>query len=112
MVRFARALLDGTLLEPAYVDLLVGAKFPVVTMPARPGAPGRPPLPRQSLYEAYGPAAYLANGSWWMGHNGGSPGISTDVSWYPSQGWVAVMLSNYDPQDTAIVANTIHGILQ
>lgn len=105
MVRFTRALLDGTLLERAYIDLVVGAKFPVATLPAKPG------LPAKAIYEAYGPAATLRNGAWAVGHNGGSPGISTLVEWYPSSDWIAVKLSNYDPQDTMVVDDRIQGIL-
>jgi CubicO group peptidase (beta-lactamase class C family) len=104
MVRFTRALLDGTLLEPAYVDLVVGAKFPAATLPAKPG------LPAKAVYEAYGPAATLRNGTWAVGHNGGSAGISTLVEWYPSD-WIAVKLTNYDPQDTMVVDDEIQGIL-
>jgi CubicO group peptidase (beta-lactamase class C family) len=104
MVRFTRALLDGTLLEPAYIDLVVGAKFPAATLPAKPG------LPAKAMYEAYGPAATLRNGVWAVGHNGGSAGMSTLVEWYPSD-WVAVKLSNYDPQETMVVDDRIQGIL-
>ena len=104
MVRFTRALLGGKLLEPAYIDLVVGAKFPAATLPAKPG------LPAKVMYEAYGPAATLRNGEWAVGHNGGSAGVSTLVEWYPSD-WVAVKLSNYDPQSTMIVDDTIQGIL-
>ncbi|GAA1967242.1 serine hydrolase domain-containing protein [Catenulispora subtropica] len=105
MVRFAKALLGGSLLEPAYIDLVVGAKFPVATLPAKPG------LPAKALYEAYGPMATLRNGKWAVGHNGGSAGVSTLLEWYPSSDWIAVKLSNYDPQDTMVVDDEIQGIL-
>lgn len=105
LVRFVRALLDGTLLAPAYVDLVTGAKFPAATLPAKPG------LPAKALYEAYGPAATLRNGKWAVGHNGGSGGVSTLVEWYPDAQCVAVKLSNYDPQDTMVVDDEIQGIL-
>ncbi|NUP51174.1 MAG: beta-lactamase family protein [Catenulispora sp.] len=104
LVRFARALLDGTLLEPAYRDLVVGAKFPIATLPAKPG------LPAKAAYEGYGPEAVLRNGKWAVGHNGGSAGVSTFVEWYPGTPWVAVKLSNYDPQDTMGVDQEIEGI--
>lgn len=104
LVRFTTALHDGTLLEPAYVDLFVGAKLPIVSLPAKP------PLPAKALYEAYGPAVTLRNGKWAVGHNGGSAGKSALVEWY-ADGWTAVKLSNYDPQDTMIVDDEIQGIL-
>lgn len=104
LVRFVRALLGGRLLAPAYVDLVVGAKFPAASLPAKPG------LPAKDLYEAYGPAATLRNGKWAVGHNGGSQGKSTLVEWYADE-WTAVKLSNYDPQDTMIVDDRIQGIL-
>lgn len=105
MASFAKALLDGTLLEPAFTDLVTGAKVPVATLPAKPG------LPAKSMYEAYGPAATLRDGEWAVGHNGGNAGISTLVEWYPPSDWIAVKLSNYDPQDTMIVDDRIQGIL-
>ncbi|GAA2065387.1 serine hydrolase domain-containing protein [Catenulispora yoronensis] len=105
LVRFARALLGGRLLEPAYIELYNGAKFPAGTLPAKPG------LPAKVLYEAYGPAVTLRNGKWAVGHNGGNAGISTFIEWYPGTEWVAVKLSNYDPQDTMMVDNEIEGIL-
>lgn len=105
MARFAGALLDGTLVSPAFTDLVVGAKVPVATLPPKPG------LPAKTRFQAYGPAATLGNGTWAVGHNGGSPGISTLVEWYPPSGWLAVKLSNYDPQDTMAVDGTIQAIL-
>jgi CubicO group peptidase (beta-lactamase class C family) len=36
------------------------------------------------------------NGQWINGHNGGSPGVSCNLDWFPESGWVAVVLSNYD----------------
>jgi CubicO group peptidase (beta-lactamase class C family) len=105
LARFTGALLDGTLLAPAYVDLVVGAKAPMATLPAKPG------LPAKTVFEAYGPTVTLRNGRWAVGHLGGSPGISTGVEWYPPSDWLAVKLSNYDPQDTMVVDDTIQGIL-
>ncbi len=105
LVRFARALRDGTLLAPAYRDLVVGAKFPVANLPAM-GT-----LPAKYVFEAYGPGATLRDGTWAVGHNGGSQGVSTLVEWYPPADWVAVKLSNHDPQDTMIVDDEIQGIL-
>jgi hypothetical protein len=55
--------------------------------------PGLPPL---VAFETYAPLAVLTNGQWAVGHNGGAPGVSTDLEWYPDSGWVTVLLSNYD----------------
>lgn len=105
LLRFARALLDGTLLQAAYIDLFTGPKFPAATLPPKPG------LPAKAIYEAYGPAATLRNGKWAVGHNGGNTGVSTLVEWYPGTQWVAVKLTNYDPQDSKLVDDKIQGIL-
>ncbi len=31
-----------------------------------------------------------------LGHGGGAPGISTNVRWYPDEGWTVIVLSNLD----------------
>ncbi|MFD2764558.1 serine hydrolase domain-containing protein [Micromonospora eburnea] len=111
LVRFARALLDGALLNPVYTELVLSPKYPVATLPAKPGEPGKPPLPAKSIYQAYGLFQNLVNGKWAAGHNGGNAGISANIEWYPHTRWIAVKLSNYDPEDTMPIDATIQRIL-
>lgn len=98
LTRFARALTGGKLLEPAYVDLVLGGKHAV----------GRwtdsPDIVPQAAFQAYGPLALLLNDQWVFLHNGGAPGEGTYVEMYPGSDWVSVILSNYDPQFVAPVA--------
>jgi CubicO group peptidase (beta-lactamase class C family) len=80
LVRFGRALLDGTLLDRPWADVLTAAKIP------------------------HGPAsfgAYLCPvsivGSQWMYERaGGNPGVGANWDIYPYTGWVGVILSNID----------------
>ncbi|MGI8785781.1 MAG: serine hydrolase domain-containing protein [Acidobacteriota bacterium] len=81
LVRFAAALMDGTLLEEKYRELLLAGKV-----------------------EAFGPASKYGygfvevtdNGNRMVGHGGGFPGISADLSVYRDQGYVLAALSNRD----------------
>ncbi len=36
------------------------------------------------------------NGHHWVGHNGGSPGVSADYRYYPESGYTVIVLSNRD----------------
>lgn len=36
------------------------------------------------------------NGHRWVGHNGGSPGVSADYRYYPESGYTVIVLSNRD----------------
>ncbi|MEY9836862.1 serine hydrolase domain-containing protein [Streptacidiphilus sp. EB103A] len=95
LVRFTQALLGGKLLDGPHTQLTVGPKVP------RPPLPPVADLPGLIPFEAYGPSAFLVGDAWAVGHNGGAPGISTDLEWYPDSDWVAVTLSNYDAGTTA-----------
>jgi CubicO group peptidase (beta-lactamase class C family) len=90
LVRFMRAMLDGTLLDPAYTALVLSPKTPRPPMQPPPGKPRLVP------FTTYAAAANLVEGQWILGHNGGAPGVSTNVDTYPASGWTAVVLSNYD----------------
>jgi CubicO group peptidase (beta-lactamase class C family) len=92
LVRFARALRDGTLLDAAYREIFLSPKMPLKPLPWEPGLPAIAITP----FGTYAPSASLINGRWAAGHNGGAPGVSTNLDWYPGTGWVAVKLSNYD----------------
>ena len=80
LVRFARALGDGTLLDRPWADVLTAAQIP------------------------HGPASFgaylcpvsIANGQWVFERAGGNPGIGANWDIYPDTGWVGVILSNSD----------------
>jgi hypothetical protein len=44
-----------------------------------------------------GPSATLVNNHWCLGHNGGSTNrVSTDLEWFPDNGYVYIGLINYE----------------
>ncbi|WP_405147134.1 beta-lactamase family protein [Sphaerisporangium sp. NBC_01403] len=101
LVRFAKALQGRELLDSVHTELLVSPKFPVPPLPPRPGAAPLPPR-----FATYGPGWTLVGDRFASGHSGASPGVATNVEWYPPTGWVAVKLSNYDFQ-TSIGVDTL-----
>lgn len=85
--RFAHALWEEKLLNPAYTRLTLSAKVP---MPPPPG-------PALTVFTGYGPVATLAGDRWSYGHNGGaSNGAAAELVFYPDSGYVTVILSNYE----------------
>jgi hypothetical protein len=80
LVRFARGLADGTLLDRAWSDVFIAAKLPL--------GPG--------VFGAYGTVGSIANGQWEYQRAGGNPGVGANWSIYPDSGWVAVTLINSD----------------
>jgi CubicO group peptidase (beta-lactamase class C family) len=81
LVRFARALRDGTLLDRPHADLFAGAKLPG---------------PDPTSYHAYTMPISIVNGQWVIGRGGGAGGVGANWSIYPDTGWVGVVLSNSD----------------
>jgi CubicO group peptidase (beta-lactamase class C family) len=88
MERFAHALWEERLLNPAYTRLTLSPKVP---MPPPPG-------PEQlTVFTGYGPGATLAGDRWSYGHNGGaSNGGVIDLAFYPDTEYVTVIVSNYE----------------
>ncbi|WP_433509200.1 serine hydrolase domain-containing protein [Nonomuraea sp. CA-143628] len=82
LIRFAEALYDGTVLDPAWADVFTSVKAPNFR-----GSPG---------FSTYGPTAHIVEGQWELARSGVHPGSSTHWSIYPDAGWVGVVLSNYD----------------
>jgi CubicO group peptidase (beta-lactamase class C family) len=80
LVRFARALGDGTLLDRPWADVLFGAKIP-----HGPGSFG-----------AYGIPVHIVGGQWVFQRAGGNPGVGANWDIYPYTGWVGVILINRD----------------
>jgi CubicO group peptidase (beta-lactamase class C family) len=105
LVRFVQALNDGTLLSTTYCDVFVTPKFAMPTLPAKPG------LPEVINFVGYGADSAIINGVLITGHLGGAPGVSTSAEWYPSRGWTAVHLGNYDPTPGANVNQELRQLL-
>ncbi|MBB2948552.1 CubicO group peptidase (beta-lactamase class C family) [Actinoplanes lutulentus] len=80
LVRFARGLGDGTLLDRPWADVLTAAKTPV----------------GQASFGAYGIPIEIVGGQWVYQRAGGNPGVGANWSIYPDTGWVGVILSNRD----------------
>ncbi|TCC17333.1 class A beta-lactamase-related serine hydrolase [Kribbella speibonae] len=105
LVRFARALNDGTLVSATYRDVFVTPKFPMPPLPAKPG------LPEVTNFIGYGMDSAILNGVLITGHLGGAPGISTSTEWYPGRGWTAIHLGNYDAAPGANVNQELRQLL-
>jgi D-alanyl-D-alanine carboxypeptidase len=81
--RFATALREHRLLDPAHTALLLAGK---VTM-------------GQSVVKyAYGHIDRVQVGRRLVGHGGGAPGMSGELSFEPNGGYTVVVLSNLSPQ--------------
>jgi CubicO group peptidase (beta-lactamase class C family) len=80
--RFAHALLSHKLLNPNSTKRLITGK-----MNTGPG-----------VKYAYGfEDARDADGSGWVGHGGGAPGMNGDLKIYPKSGFAVAVLGNIDP---------------
>jgi hypothetical protein len=79
--RFAVALREHRLLDPAHTTLLLNGK--VAT-----GGGAR---------YAYGFVDRVVGGRRFVGHSGGAPGMNGDLAFEPNGGYVVVVLSNFDP---------------
>jgi CubicO group peptidase (beta-lactamase class C family) len=100
MLSFATSLQSGTLLGPAFVQLLYSGKVPVKdgvnggfngSLP-----PGITAPPWQAWFSAYGFEDAVYNNQHVAGHGGEGPGITTNLDIYPGLDWAAVILENYD----------------
>jgi CubicO group peptidase (beta-lactamase class C family) len=92
LIALVTALTGNKLLDAQHTWLATSPKNPVP--PKGPAPVGKP---RQFLFGCYGPSATLTNGHWLLGHNGGSSnGISTDLAWYPGDGYRVIDLCNYE----------------
>jgi CubicO group peptidase (beta-lactamase class C family) len=88
LARFAVALREHRLLDPAHTALLLGGKVEV-----GPGA-----------HYAYGFVDRVVGGRRFVGHGGGAPGMNGDLAFEPNGGYVVVVLSNLDPPAAGQVA--------
>jgi len=97
LVRFACALRDGKLLNPAYIELYMSAKLPM----RQRGAAD----PAVRTFMAYGATAPIVNNHRLLTHGGGAAGESTNWTIYRDQDWCGVILSNYDQIDLTAMIN-------
>ncbi|MFJ6572645.1 serine hydrolase domain-containing protein [Streptomyces sp. NPDC091292] len=96
LVRFAQALQDGHLLNPAYTELFMSAKLPM--------RPRGAAVPGVRSFMAYGATAPVVNNHQLLTHGGGAAGESTNWTIYRDLDWCGTILSNYDQIDlTAII---------
>ncbi|MFL6215209.1 MAG: serine hydrolase domain-containing protein [Blastocatellia bacterium] len=80
LLRFATALLDHKLLNAKSTDLITTGKIAM----------------GMGKY-GYGFGEAQINGYRMIGHNGGAPGIGSDLMIFPELGYVGVVMTNYDP---------------
>ncbi|GAA1593610.1 serine hydrolase domain-containing protein [Actinoplanes couchii] len=83
LVRFVRALHDGTLLSRQWLDVLIAPKAP--TGPASFGA--------------YGIGVEIFAGQWTYQRAGGNPGVGANWTVFPETGWTGAILINRDAGD-------------
>ncbi|ANZ35864.1 serine hydrolase [Lentzea guizhouensis] len=92
LVRFGEALLNATVLERPFVDLLTGPKQPNF----QPKDGQQPPPPGHLGFAAYGMATHLSDGMWTYGRAGANPGSGAAWTVYRDLGWATAVTSNYD----------------
>ena len=81
--RFAHAFQEHKLLDEDFTHIVASPKLAMSQQD-------------NDHFIGYSMWANRSNGQWINGHNGGSPGVSCNLDWFPESGWVAVVLSNYD----------------
>jgi CubicO group peptidase (beta-lactamase class C family) len=86
--RFAAALREHRLLDPAHTTLLLSGKVAV--------GPG--------VQYAYGFMDRVVGGRRFVGHSGGAAGMNGELAFEPNGGYVVVVLSNLDPPAAGQVA--------
>jgi CubicO group peptidase (beta-lactamase class C family) len=99
MLRFARALWQRRLLDPAFTGIATSAKAPLPAAVADSTA--------DAGFYCYGLGETVLNYQRIVWHNGGGPGISTDFDTYPDLGWVAIRLENYDTASSSSPIDTL-----
>ncbi|MBY8875045.1 beta-lactamase family protein [Micromonospora sp. PLK6-60] len=80
LIRFVRALGDGTLLDRPWANVLTAGKVPL----------------GPASFGTYGPSAEIVGGQWVIQRAGGNPGVCANWSSYPDTGWAGVILANCD----------------
>ena len=91
LARFAAAIREHKLLDSAHTALLYTGKVQVTP----------------SFQYAYGFIDRAVGGRRWVGHGGTARGMSGELAFEPNGGYVAVVLSNFDPPAAGLVQNFI-----
>jgi len=99
MLRFASALWRQRLLDSSFTGIATSAKAPLPASVADSGA--------NADFYCYGLGETVLNHQRIVWHNGGGPGISTDLDTYPDLGWVAIRLENYDTASPSSPIDTL-----
>lgn len=99
MLRFARALWQRRLLDPSFTGIATSAKAPLPASAAGSGT--------NADFYCYGLGETVLNYQRIVWHNGGGPGISTDLDTYPDLGWVTIRLENYDTASPSSPIDTL-----
>ncbi|GAB2567073.1 serine hydrolase [Paractinoplanes abujensis] len=86
LVRFARGLSDGTLLDRAWADVFLSPKVPH----------------GPASFGAYGTVADILGGQAAYQRAGGNPGVAANWSIYPHTGWAGVILVNRDAEGVSL----------
>ncbi|HLN62268.1 MAG TPA: serine hydrolase domain-containing protein [Symbiobacteriaceae bacterium] len=95
MLRFATALQEHRLLDPAHTDLVLTGKVDC--------GPG--------MQYGYGFFDDRSSGARVVGHSGGFSGINSVLDIYPDLGYNVIVMSNYDPPAAQRVSMKIHELL-
>ncbi|WP_347814008.1 serine hydrolase [Actinomadura sp. KC06] len=96
LVRFARALGDGTLLDRHYAELLTGPKLPLAPEGGGLARRAGRTAPADAGFGAYQMPVSLVRGQWVWARAGANPGVGANWTIYPDTGWVGVILTNHD----------------
>ena len=97
LLRFDRVLRSHVLLNPNSTGVLLSGKV---------GLPGEP----EGRY-AYGFRDERIGGQRIVGHNGGFPGVSTQLDMYLDSGYTLAVLANYDPLVAQLIASRLRELL-
>ena len=96
LLRFAAALTGNKLLSAKSTELITTGKVE---------------MGRGGSKYGYGFGEQQMNGYRIFGHNGGAPGIASDLTIIPEPGYVAVVMTNYDPPLMMPVVRKIRELL-
>ncbi len=97
LFRFASALTAHKLLSQKYTDLITTGKVNL-------------PRDAETKY-AYGFQEERVNGQRQIGHNGGFPGINSELRIFPDLGYTVAVMANYDPPAASRVAERVSELL-
>jgi CubicO group peptidase (beta-lactamase class C family) len=95
LIKFARALRGHRLVGPELTERVMAGK-----VDSFPG----------EKY-AYGFVEEVVNGHRIVGHNGGFPGINSQLDIYSDLGYDVAVMSNYDPPAATLVANKLRSLI-